>query len=600
MHTVALKHHLTDAPLLDWVYLHGKRWLHTHDAIRQHLYKPPLNEHFERGNATDTPFCPNDHVGITSLSLFYEWVMNKCHTLHIPTPQTLHHCRFAQRPHLLDEQYNTHVIVQHVSLSKKIDCNGNTVDLEVTPTLLLSEPLARLLFTELLPSKTPARVFARWTPIYLRSSGKSGWITHTSRNTKFDAMCFQWCQHVLQHLTSHAHTHIPTQPVIGGIVLNVHSLDTPKFYVLNPPTLTLTATCTLDATPTFSWTNALQWALLVRNEGHHWNPVTNTTHAELCAPASQAHIAEHWKPFVHWLSMHRADMCTIYKVTQTQREKAWALGARNYHDLWTMQKALTSVKLLPLSLQIIWTNHQDNPETPDTCVLPQQIQTPAYRDIILKTKQHPFFVADFETIQSKWIFMVATVYYDPHTRTQKVFTYRMQRLNNHEQVLMLHNWIHAMQQLVGDETFAHTPIFHWSPAEPQFLKTLFSKNKELLPLWQNTYPHTYKCIQYDDQHHNALQWMDLCVLFLTEPITVRGCFDFKLKHIIKTLVAHGKLPETNAWADNGLQDGLTAMHMAEQAYREHIDSAFIEIQKYNEADTLVLLDLIRYLLWEML
>lgn len=599
MHAVALKHHLVDAPVLDWIYLHGKQWLNTHPDIQKKVYNKQSTDQVQRGYLNESPYTSNDHTSITSLSVFYEWVINKCQLLHIPIPQTLHHNRFVHKPNLLDEQHNTHVIVQYVSLSKDILCSGKTIPLEITPTLLLSEPLARLLFADYLPEqkKSPTQSFARWIPLYLRNSGKSGWITHTCRNTKYDAMCFQWCQHILQHMTSKSQQQIPTHPVIGGIVLNINSMDTPKFYVLQPPKLMLNTHCQLHSTPHFSWLSALQWAVQVRQEGAQWNPITNNTHMELCSPASQTYIADHWKPFVKWLSTQRADMCNIYKVSQAQREKAWALGARNYHDLWTMQKSLSSTKLSPLSLQIVWTNHKDNPET---IVLPRKLNTPAYRDIISKSQKQPYFVVDFETIQSKWIFMVATVYYNPLTKEQQVFTYRMQRLNNQEQVRMLHKWIQSMLQLVGEDTFTQTSIFHWSPAEPQFLKTLFKKNKELLPLWKRTYPNTYQCIQYDEQHSNTLQWKDLCEIFLNEPITVRGCFDFQLKHIIKALVAQDKLPKTNAWSENGLQDGLTAMHMAEQAYKEHIESAFIEIQKYNEADTLVLHDLIVWLLWKML
>lgn len=598
MHVIALKHHLTDASLLDWVYLHGRNWLRQHYDVQQSIYNKKQDENaFERGVLHDMPFVSCDHTPIETMSVFYEWVFNKCHSSGLPFPQTVHHCRMANNPNIIDAQYNTHIIVQHVSLSKKMDCNGQSIDLEVTPTLLVSEPLAKLLFLDALPPKTNTYAFARWVPVYLRSNGKSGWITHTSRTTRYDAMCMQWCQHILYQWTSHAQKNTPKNNVVGGVIFNVKSVNTPKFYILQPPQWTLTPQCGIHSTVEFKWKKALIWALLVRREGAHWNPITNNTHIELCSPASQTYIADHWKPFVKWLCRERADMCNIHKITQIQREKAWTMGARNFHDVWNMQTTLSSVKLSPLSLQIIWTNHKDNPET---IVLPRKIKTPIYRDILLKTKQNPYFIVDFETIQSKWIFMVATVYYNPLTNQQHVFTYRMKQLNNQEQVHMLHNWIHTMQQFVGDDTLSQTPIFHWSPAEPQFLKTLFKKNKELLPLWNTTYPKTYQHIEYDEQHNNALQWKDLCVFFLNEPITVRGCFDFQLKHIIKALVAQGKLPNKNAWSDNGLQDGLTAMHMAEQAYKEHIESAFIEIQKYNEADTLVLHDLIRCLLWNML
>ena len=339
----------------------------------------------------------------------------------------------------------------------------------------------------------------------------------------------------------------------------------------------------------YSWMDALRWAVFVRFNGQMWEPVTDRDHLELCS-LSSACTDELWKPFVHWLEKERQDMCLVYKVGAVQRAHAWKRGARTYHDLWNMQKQLRDLKLHPLSMQIVWANHKDNPEK--KMVVPRRLKTTQHIQMVQNTKKLPYFVVDFETIRSDWIFMVASVYYNPLTNEKTVFTETMHHLTDDEQVNMLHRWVQQMQTYA---TLENTPIFHWSAAEPKFLKTLFSKHPRLLHKLQIQCPSTAQILNTQ----NALQWKDLCDIFLKEPITIPGCFDFQLKHIIKALVHIGILPKKHMWAEDGLQDGLTAMHMAEQAYRECTYQVFDDIQKYNEADVLVLHDLIVYLLWKM-
>jgi hypothetical protein len=151
---------------------------------------------------------------------------------------------------------------------------------------------------------------------------------------------------------------------------------------------------------------------------------------------------------------------------------------------------------------------------------------------------------------------------------------------------MLHRWVTQMNDRIPAEHRPH--LFHWSPAEPQFIKTLFSKHPHLLHKLQDKHPSTASTLTTPD----ALHWTDLCNIFLNEPITVPSCFDFQLKHIIKALVHAKLLPANNVWEEGGVQDGRSAMRMAERAYKESTPSVFDDIQRYNEADVLVLDDLL--------
>ena len=589
--TYALKHHLQDSALLDWVQLHGKAWLIEHPKMMHQLYPddehPIYNTRVNHGPVAGMP--QSESCTQNALNTFYEHVIHVCAQNNIPSPQRVNYSVFASSPSLIDEQHNTYVMVESVYLQGNIKIDDQQVTLRVSPTLLLSQPLAKLLFEDMtkMPVKCNDVPFCRWVPVYLNVSGKASVLTHASRSTKYDAMRFQWCQSVLHHWTPEAHKQ-PQLQSIGGIILHTKSIYNSKFYVYEPPTLVLSVKGTLQYKP-YTWMNALKWAMTVREHGNEWDPVTNTTHIELCSPVSSC-LDDMWKPFVEWLEKERSDMCLVYKIGAVQRMKAWRHGVRTFHDVWSMQKQLKDLNIHPLSMQIIWANHKDNPEK--KMVVPRRLKKQNHIQTIQQTKTQPYFVIDFETIRSDWIFMVATVYHNPLTNETKVFTEKMHNLTDGEQIAMLHRWITTMQTYAP---LQHTLLFHWSSAEPTFLKTLFGKHPRFLDILQSKHPNTAQIFTTP----NALQWSDLCEVFLKEPITVPGCFDFQLKHIIKALVRIQILPEKHLWAEDGLQDGLTAMNMAEQAYRECTYQAFDEIQKYNEADVLVLHDLIMCLLWKM-
>ena len=595
LHTSNLKHHLHDAPLVDWIQLHGKMWLRQHPEVFESVYgatEEAQNFHRQVELASIHRSLASNNVPLIpthQFSLFYEQVLNRCYDKGIPAPQRIDHSVFASAPQTLDQQHNTFVIVEAVQLEATFVVDDSEVTLAVQPSLLLSRALATLLFHDRLPPKCTHSAFSRWVPVFLSSNGKAGLLTHQARTTRYEAMQFQACQHVLREWTCDARNE-PHVSCVGGVVVNTSSLANSKFYVCHPQPVILTNQGKLQAKP-YAWIPALEWAVHVRKHGHAWHPVDDRKRIELCTPASTVGLGDEWLPFVQWLARERCDMCLVYKIGATMREKAWKLGVCTYHDVWVHQHKLAPLKLNPLSLQIIWANHCENPEK--QMVVPRKLTAPAHRAIVQDSKQRPYFIVDFETIRSEWIFMVATVYYNPATCERLVFTEHMQSLTAEEQVCMLHRWVTRMHSLIPDDQRPN--LFHWSAAEPQFLRTLFAKRPELQQRLQSQHPTTALTLTTA----GALRWTDLCGLFLKEPITVPTCFDFQLKHIVRALVRIGALRPNHVWEEGGVQDGRSAMALAERAYKESTPSVFEDIQKYNEADVLVLQDVLVEVLWKM-
>ena len=632
-----LKRYLSDEPFLDWLDLHGVQWLQQQPkALLANIYKDSvtsirlplrleqlattqkLRAHQQAMHAALSDhalLAPTPALSRATDALyfaFHEWVLQQCYLQQQPAPPRINQSAFAGQPHVLDQQHTSAIILETPVLVWR---KSAMASIRVSPTFLVSQPLAVRLFGKALaaarqpnnaakrakPNRLANATFARWVAVTLRGGSAKvnakTLVSHTARTSRYDATCFQ-CAHeaVTQWLHgagtgatgAAATTSSSSSPTIAGVLVFPNAEYGCRFYLAEPPSLVLHTdahTQQLSTTTTFPWDNAIRWAAHVRTHGASWHPVTDRERIELCPPPTSDNVPDEFQPFVDWLRHERKDICRVYKVSLLHRAKAWAKGARTYEDLWTMQQTLKPLKLPALSTTIAWVNHSAYPDK--QLVQPRKFTQNAHRELVRATRTTPYFIVDFETIRTEWIFMVATVHYDPVHKTRKVFTERMQSLTDDEQTKMLQRWVDQMRALLPAETALHElPIFHWSAAEPRFIQSLYTRKPQLATC----------APELADTVRTGLQWVDLCDVFVREPIAIPGCFDFKLKHVVKALAAIGALPSTaNLWGqdDGAIQDGRAAMEIAEQAYKglqpAHV---FEQLQTYNEADVLVLWDVL--------
>lgn len=94
-------------------------------------------------------------------------------------------------------------------------------------------------------------------------------------------------------------------------------------------------------------------------------------------------------------------------------------------------------------------------------------------------------------------------------------------------------------------------------------------------------------------------WCDLSTLFRQEPIVIKGCFNYGLKDIAKSMRSHGMISTV---LDSECDSGLVACIKAWECYTtKHIQDelgatpVMKDISKYNEFDTRVLSDIHSYL-----
>ncbi len=130
--------------------------------------------------------------------------------------------------------------------------------------------------------------------------------------------------------------------------------------------------------------------------------------------------------------------------------------------------------------------------------------------------------------------------------------------------------------------------FHWTDAEIRFLERsvqrIIAKD-----------PSQRKLI---DQFNTDIVWVDLCKIFQQDPIVVKGCFRYKLKHIANAMYSHGLI--TTHWSDGEMSDGFRAMLEAIKLYRTDdilsiTNKLYKDIVDYNEVDCKVMWDIVRYL-----
>jgi hypothetical protein len=154
-------------------------------------------------------------------------------------------------------------------------------------------------------------------------------------------------------------------------------------------------------------------------------------------------------------------------------------------------------------------------------------------------------------------------------------------------------------------------MFHWTAAEIRFMDRAIKRirNGQFTKYHMENKSLDYgdsesvKTVQEElnrmiDSFDTMVQWIDMCKVFETVPIVVRGSFRFKLKHIGNAFYNNG-LIDTH-WTDGRMSDGFRAMLEAIKLYRlnkpmSKNEEMYKEIIDYNEIDCRVIWEIVNYL-----
>jgi hypothetical protein len=337
--------------------------------------------------------------------------------------------------------------------------------------------------------------------------------------------------------------------------------------------------------------DAINWIYKVRNEGITYSPL-NPTIKEMCVNASN-HNDNGWESVKKEILKKTKDITQVWNLTQKHRDYGFDNNIKSWEDVecttdnLNMNKTKTSIVID----KILNINRQNQFK-----ILPNKKKDIKDNRFNWKRKFPTDFFIDFETtsehikhlteinlndsrLNSQIIFMIGVGYEYEEKFHYKCFNINQLTLNEEKRILTeFKEFIDTLKEDLDKKEKYNTRLFHWSNAEPVILESAFNRHPSIQKMWE--------------EH---IEWVDLCDLFIREPIVVKGALSFKLKEIANALFSHG-LINTN-WSDSNITDGLNAMVSAMRYYNaEEKDENIIEnITKYNKVDCKVLWEILNLL-----
>lgn len=346
---------------------------------------------------------------------------------------------------------------------------------------------------------------------------------------------------------------------------------------------------TVDNEITARTAAAIEWIKLVRTEGARWSidpPSRIELYPNMCNDSDAP-----WHSTKKEIAKKIGEITQVYYAGINNRNAAVSKGITSWKDERCSAALMghKGPKLAPVIDAILDTNRSTdkirygdrNIKLPDPKVR-FYIDFETINDVVEDIKaDHP------TTTTQSYIFMIGIGW---KVRGKPEWNYRCLTVdtinsdNEKEIFLSMHD--NMLEILETNDAFDDCTVFHWSHAE----KTFYDQTAD-------------KYLDDMGQYANYLswEWFDLCKLFTTTPITVRGALTFSLKDIAPAMYRHGFI-QTN-WPADGILDGLNAMIKAaecsEDAKKKGISMTELPVMKriieYNEVDCKVMMEIVEFI-----
>lgn len=336
--------------------------------------------------------------------------------------------------------------------------------------------------------------------------------------------------------------------------------------------------------------DAIRWVRHVRRDGSSWSPI-NPQVEEMYPNISNTNDAP-WGKIKAKVANEIGEITKIYYAGYDGRVNAHKNGIMSIHDT-RLTSAMMGKKDGNISRvidRILEVNHRN-----DVKLLPKRLRynmnnwhevTPIDFSVDFEFLSLPLQRGEIDIhnsfTETQLINMIGVGWHVNDEWRYRVFTIDRVSLEEETRIIDEFTRFILTKSAELDPRHEHTPrLFHWSPAEKSVFNIANQRNNLKWTYW--------------DQN---IEWIDLCKVFTTEPITIKGAYRFKLKEIGRAMYNHGMIP--TLWDDNGPSEGLSAMIGAMDYYenkKRGIDNVDIinSIIKYNEIDCKVVLDIVKYL-----
>lgn len=361
-----------------------------------------------------------------------------------------------------------------------------------------------------------------------------------------------------------------------------------------------------------STSDAISWLNKMRQYGSKWDP-NNPRINEMCVNMCNVND-EPFHTIKREILEKTKDPTAIWMVSPENRAKTFALGITKYTDKKCTIETLglnpdnKRTKIIDSILKI---NQQNKIK-----ILPEHIQDNRNN---WKTEYPTDFYIDFETVNDifiesdinikdarnlgTFIFMIG-VYYKIKVNgganeangvnggyKYKCFKAKKYKQKEEKKIInKFNNFINKIKAEQDPDNSYPIRFFHWSHCENTLLSSALIKHE------------LYNLFNPLTTINTNIAWIDLCDIFIKEPIVINGLTNFKLKDVAKAMKNH-EMIETEWDITSPISDGLNAMHLAgryyikkrQQSLTENDKKIFQDIIKYNEIDCKVMLDIVNYL-----
>jgi len=337
--------------------------------------------------------------------------------------------------------------------------------------------------------------------------------------------------------------------------------------------------------------DAIEWIHKVRQEGIIHTPLEPKI-KEMCVNMSNTNDAP-WTDIKKEIVKKTKDITAIWNITNTHRDIVFDNGIKRWdqNDCTTETLRLNDGKKARIIDKILEVNKQNTYK-----ILPNKLKDIKDNRFNWQKKFRTDFYIDFETLSmtlgnqddmnihnnindTQIIFMIGVGYIENDEFKYKVFKMNDLNINDEYRILCeFKDFIDEKAKELNKKDKYNTRLFHWSHAEQIMLESAFERHPKLLKKWE-----TY------------MEWVDMCDIFMTEPIVVKGALCFKLKEIGNALYSHGLI--NTHWDNAEMSNGLSAMVAGIKYYQKENKTKedkyiFNEIIKYNRIDVTVLYEIV--------
>jgi hypothetical protein len=338
---------------------------------------------------------------------------------------------------------------------------------------------------------------------------------------------------------------------------------------------------------------AIEWVKENTENGHKWS-VNPPSRDELFP--NMCHDSGSYQKRKEEIAFKIGEISSIWNCGVKQRKEAFKNGISSWRDKRCVSKNLgINGKRKDIIDKILVINRNTKEK-----ISPKKITSNLYN---WKNTESPEMFVDFETLSDIFpdfsqlpvqksidmIFMIGVWYKKDDEWMYKHFTCENPTYEEEFRIM------NEFNTFVVDNGGSETKLWYWY-ADKQF--------------WKRSESRQYDRLSDDDSNvlnRNLVanwklnNWVDLCDIFKQEPIVIKGCFDFGLKSIAKSMRKHGLIKTE---IESTCVSGMDAMVFAYEAYTSHTDkklskedkeTVFNDIAKYNEFDCKVLWEILEYL-----